>query len=312
MPSRGNTFAAATKTVAGLTTHQVTLNIVHIGDAGTPPGQALFNAISDARSKETLYQKARQEKAGAVLAQNERRALVEEFCLKARDVLKPFLGRVWGEGWAVAGFKNQTLQLPTALPDLCECLRAVTAYFTNHAAQQNATANVTAATGSQHLTALDAAIQTVSDCRREQRAKREARDAAEIFLQKLMRKVTSELDAVLEPDDVRWLDFIDTMPADTQVPEAVSDLEVESAGPGRLDAEWSPSVRAERYQVEVIETGRDEEFRRVTTTLVPNAELESLTPGVRVKVRVRAVNRAGDSAPSEVVDATVPALASAA
>jgi len=77
--------AAATKTAAGLTTHQVTLNIVHIGDASTAPGQWLLNAISDARSKETLYQKARQEKAGAVLAQNERRALVETFCLNARD-----------------------------------------------------------------------------------------------------------------------------------------------------------------------------------------------------------------------------------
>ena len=234
---------------------------------------------------------------------------MEEFCLEARDVLKPFLGRSWSESWAAAGFKNQTLQLPSSLADVCECLRGISEYLAAHSTHQNATANVTVAIASQHLSAIGVAIQAVSDCRRDQRAKREAREAAEIFLQKLMRKVISELDAVLEPDDVRWLDFIDTMPADTQVPEAVSNLEVEAAGPGRLDVEWSPSVRANRYHVEVIEAGRDVEFRRVTTTLVPNAELDTLPPGARVKVRVLAVNRAGDSAPGEVADATVPALA---
>ncbi len=312
MPSRGNTFAAGTKVAAGLTAHQVVLNIVHIGDGNTTPSQAMLNAINGGRSKETLYQTARQGKANAVLAQNEQRTVVEEFCLNARDVLKPFLGRTWSEAWAVAGFKNQTLQLPNALADLCECLRGLAEYLTAHPDHQNATAGVTAAMATQHLAGISSAIQTVSDCKRDQRARREARDAAEIFLTKLMRKVTSELDATIEPDDVRWLDFIDSMPADTQVPEAVSNLEVEAAGPGRLDAEWSPSVRAERYHVEVIEAGRDVEFRRVTTALVPNAELDSLTPGARVKLRVVAVNRAGDSAPSEVVDITVPALAKAA
>jgi len=312
MPSRGNIFAAGTKVAAGLTSHQAALRIVHIGDANTTPGQAMQNAINDARTKETLYQSARQGKASAVAEQAELRAAVEEFCLQARDVLKPFLGRTWNEGWSPAGFKNRTLQLPGSLADLCECLRGLKEYFAAHAAHENATANVSSAVAGQKLTALNAAIQTVSDCWREQRAKRDGRDAAEAHLVKLMRKVTSELDAALEPDDVRWLDFIDVLPADTQVPEAVSNLEVDGDGPGLLVAEWSPSVRAERYQVQVLESGRDVEFRLLTTVPSPNADLEGLTPGARVKVRVVAANRAGGSAPSEIVDATVPALANVA
>jgi hypothetical protein len=312
MATRGNTFSAGTKMVAGLNTHQVSLRIVHLGDVNTPPKDALQNAVNDARGKETAYQNARQSKSSAVIAQGEARTTAEEFCLQARDVLKPFLGRTWSEQWVVAGFKNQSLQLPGSLADVGECLRSLKEYFAGHAAHENATAGVTAALATQRLTALNSAIQTVSDCKRDQREKREARDAADAALVKAMRKLVFELNAALEPDDVRWLDFVDALPSDTQVPEAVTNLEVEGDGPGLLDAEWSPSLRAERYQVEVIESGRDVEFRRVTTVTEPNAGIEGLTPGARVKVRVLAANAAGSSAPSEVVDAVVPPLANVA
>ena len=296
----------------GLNTHQVALNVVHLGGTGATPKQALQNALDDARNKESLYQAARQGKSSAVAAQNEMRDQVAEFCLQARDVLKLFLGRSWSELWVTAGFKNQSLQLPAALADLCECLRSLKEYFAGHPAHENATANVTAAFATQRLTAITSAIQIVSDCKRDQRQKREARDAAEANLTKLMRKLVFELNAAMEPDDVRWLDFVDSLPADTQVPKAVSNLEVDGDGPGLLAAEWSPSARAERYQVQVLESGRDVEFRLITTVTEASAEIEGLTPGAQVKVRVVAANRAGSSAPGEMVDATVPPLANVA
>jgi hypothetical protein len=298
--------------VAGLNLHQVSLNIVHLGGGGVTPKQALDNALADARGKETAYQAARQAKRNATLAQAAARKSAAEFSLRARDVLKPFLGRSWNEGWSAAGFTNQTLTLPGTMAGVSELVRALRDYFASHSPQESFNANVSSAVAAQQWTALQAAIGTVNNCVRDQRDKRDARAASEKVLLRSMGKLVSELDAALEPTDVRWLDFVNALPADTQTPEAVENLEVEGDGPGRLEAEWTPSVRAARYHVEVQEVGRDIDFRRAVTVTDPSAELEDLSPGTRVRVRVLAVNRAGESVPSEVVEAQVPALASVA
>jgi len=268
-------------------------------------------ALDDARSKESIYQASRDGKRNAVLAQTAARTAAESYIIKARDALRPFLGTNWSEAWTQAGFKNGTLSLPNSLPEVIELLRSQVTYLANHASHENAAAGVTGAAGSALLAALNSAVQTVSNCKRDQRTKREARDAAEAALLKLMRRLHSELECVLEPDDVRWLDFEDEIPADPNVPEEVTGLLVEGDGAGRLALEWFPSLRAARYHVEIFETGVDTDFRRVLTVLEPGADLESLTPTAQVRVRIVAANSAGDGAPSEEVAVQVPALAAA-
>lgn len=308
MSSRGTTFAACTKHHGGLLKHQVALNIVHIGGSGVTPAAAFKAALDQARVKESDFQQSRQLKSQAVEAQGIVRTGVEEYCLKARDVLKPFLGRSWNNQWAAPGFKNQTLSLPGSLADLTELTRSLKQYFINHSPQENFSAGVTTTLTGTQLTNLEAAVKLVSDRTQAQREAREARDAAEQVLLTLVGKLLSELDAALEPDDARWLDFLDALPSDTQVPERVTNLEVEAAGPGRLEADWTRPARAVRFHVEVIEVGRDVEFRRVLTTQDANAMLEILTPGARYKIRVTPVNRAGDGVSSEIVEAQVPPL----
>ncbi len=245
-------------------------------------------------------------------AQNAVRASVEAWAAKARDVLRPHLGNTWSEAWVAVGFKFNTLSLPTSLADLVELTCGFKNYFTANPARQNARVSATAAAADQFLTSLETAVQTVANCKRDQRQKREARDAAEGTLLKLMRKTHSELEATLEPDDTRWLDFEDSIPSDPSVPEAVSGVQAEGDGPGAVVVEWLPSLRAQRYFVEILETGKEVEFRRVATVLEPDADLEGLTPGGRYKVRVIAGNSAGESAPSGIVDVAVPSLAAVA
>ena len=64
--------------------------------------------------------------------------------------------------------------------------------------------------------------------------------------------------------------------------------------------------------MEVQEEDADKEFRRVTTVQDPRATVEGLTPGASFKVRVVAVNGAGASVPSGVVEAQTPKLADVA
>ena len=308
MSSRGTTFAAGTKMHGGLLKHQVSLNIVHIGGGGLTPAVAFKAALDQAQLTESAYQQSRQLKSQAVEAQTIVRTGVEQYCLKARDVLKPFLGRSWNNQWTAPGFKNQTLSLPGSLADLTELTRSLKQYFINHSPQESFSAEITANLTGAQLTGLETAVKLVSDRTQAQRVARDARDEAEQVLLGLTGKLRSELDAAMEPDDARWLDFLDALPSDTQVPEPVTNLEVEAAGPGRLEAGWTRSARAERFHLEVLEAGRDVEFRRVLTTQDANANLDMLTPGGRYKIRVTPVNRAGAGVSSEVVDIQVPAL----
>lgn len=308
MSSRGTTFAGCTKHHGGLLKHQVSLNIVHIGGGGVTPAVAFKAALDQAQLKESAYQQSRQLKSQAVEAQAIVRTGVEQYCLKARDVLKPFLGRSWNNQWTAPGFKNQTLSLPGALADLTELTRSLKQYFINHSPQESFPAGITANLTGTQLTNLEAAVKLVSDRTQAQREARDARDAAEQVLLTMVAKLFSELESVLEPDDARWLDFLDALPSDTQVPEPVTNLEVEGAGPGRLELDWTRPVRAVRFHVEVLEVGRDVEFRRVLTVQEANAMLDSLTPGTRYKIRVTPVNRAGEGVSSEIVEAQVPPL----
>ncbi len=312
MSSKGTLFSGAAKMVNGCKLHQVSINLVHVSPPGTTAEVFMQQAFAAAQSGESGYQSSKQARTDAVGTQASVREVVAEFCLGARDAHKPFLGRSWNPAWSAAGFKNNSLKLARSLPDQIECLRCLKEYFMNHSPQEQPNAQLTATMAGTHLTTMNTAVKEVSKTKKEQRSARQVRDATETALLKLQRKLRSELDAALEPDDARWLDFIDALPADTQVPEAVEDFMAEGDGPGGLGLEWTPSVRAERYLIEAQQIGVDADFRRVLTVTDPSADLEGLVPGARYRLRVVAANRAGESAPSAVVEIVVPAESAAA
>ena len=272
----------------------------------------LQTCLDTARAKEGIYQASRDGKKAADTAQKSAKASAQNFALKARDTLRPFLGTKWSISWAQAGFKSQSLSVPAPVTELVELLGSLETYFTNHPTQQNATLAITAQSARQHFGNLQVAIETVSNCRKDQRSKRNAREEADAQLWEKMRSLRSELEAVVKSDDTRWLDFVEGIPADLQRPESVENLEVQGGSPGLLVAEWDASARAERYQVEVLVVGQDTEFRRVVTVREAKAEVAPLPSNAHVKVRVIAANGAGESAPSSVVEQQVPALAQAA
>jgi hypothetical protein len=136
------------------------------------------------------------------------------------------------------------------------------------------------------------------------------RDTAETVLAEKLKAGRKVLSAVLAPDDPRWLDFASEVPGDPNRPEPVDDVAWEAGLPGRIVVRWTPSPRAESYDVEVLAAAHDAQWTDVATVHDPVVEL-SLTPGAKVQVRVTARNAAGASVPSEPVPATVPVAAAA-
>lgn len=150
------------------------------------------------------------------------------------------------------------------------------------------------------------------DAKSDQRKKSDRRETADDTLLEQTRLLVAELEIILKADDNRWMDFLATVPGDERRPEPVDVVVVKGGAIGGLEVDWERASRAARYLVEVLVPGPDAAFKRVATVKDTNATLTDLPPGAQVKVRVVAVNDAGEAAPSDEVAGEVPALATAA
>jgi hypothetical protein len=300
MKSRNRLYREAKGLLAGLNKH-TSLPITHVTAA------TLDVSIATARARSLDYDKAKADTRAAqcqVRLLNERARKHATVC---RDTLALALSDSWSSAWVPAGWRTpNTLSLPESAEDVVELCVDLAKFLTDNSSLGNPQYKVTAPETEAHASNLGGGLQALADARSEQRKMRDARNAAQEALVVKMRSLRKELEAILTPDDPRWMDFVREVPGDDARPEAVEALEVEGAGPGALDAAWEPSVRAERYLVEVQVVGQDEEFRRVTTVRDASATLTGLPSGAQVKVRVVAANEAGESAPSEAVEVSVP------
>lgn len=229
----------------------------------------------------------------------------------ARDTLRPFLGsRGWTVAWASAGWTARSLAIPQSVNGLLDLLPKIARHLEKNPRRENAEpeVNVTAAEGNRLFKKLDDANKGLSNASREQRLCRDAREVADVELGAKMGTLMKELEAGLKPTDPRWLDFIGDIPGDPQRPEVVENLTVTPGNPGELNVEFNGGLRAERFQVEILITGQNTQFRRVVTVRDENATLKGLPPGAQVQVRVVGANKVGEGPACEPVTVQVPAL----
>jgi hypothetical protein len=302
--SRNALYREAAALLDGLNKH-ANLPVTHV------TADTLESAITAARTASAQYEGTKVATRTARRDLREVNQAAQRYATVCRDAWRAAFGNTHSPEWARVGWKT-SLSTPTSPIDVVELFHALTRFLTDHVDFANEKFNVSAAGATQHLNTLEEAIKAARDAKSDQRSKRDARDGAEEALVQQIRCVQKELQLILKPQDPRWVDFVDAVPADAQRPEPVEGLEVEAGEPGELDADWEASARADRYLVEVQVVGQDAAFRRVTTVRDTNATLTGLPPGAQVKVRVLAANDAGESAPSAEVAAQLPTLANAA
>jgi hypothetical protein len=206
--------------------------------------------------------------------------------------------------------RKGNLQVPKTDSDAVkEMLHAMQKYLLEHPAHQNATAGVTATAAGALLTSLKADIKALDDAKTEQRKKRDAREATSKTLSAYLRDSRKEIESLVPATDARWLDLEDAVPADLRAPEAVSTLLAEPGRPGHVRLSFLGTVRADAYGV-YVSHGEGQPFLHVVTVHDTVADLV-LTPRANVRIRVKARNAAGQSAPSPFVEVTVPMAAAA-
>jgi hypothetical protein len=79
-----------------------------------------------------------------------------------------------------------------------------------------------------------------------------------------------------------------------------------TTGSGHLLAEWEASARADRYRVYKQVVGVNEDYVLAATVTETSINLNTFTPASTVRVKISAVNAAGESQLSDVVEMQVP------
>jgi hypothetical protein len=256
-----------------------------VGAPPTPP-TGKIGKLNDARQQSTVAQAALRAviAAGRVLA------------MQSIDVLRPILGRQWNSQWAAAGFSGGSLAVSR---DPYAILIDLREYFRRHSVNEVSAVGVTAA-------ALDAKIVAIDDARRDadsaQAAKTAALDArneAQLVLQRRLSSLRYELDSLLAEDDARWYEFGFRRPIDGRIPDLIEGLTVSPGLPGELVLSWEPASLAESYAVTKQVVGVDLQpvfVKRVSDT---ETTLRDLPKGATVKVTIVSHNSTGDSLPVE-------------
>ena len=136
--------------------------------------------------------------------------------------------------------------------------------------------------------------------------KKATRDTEAKKLRKRMTGLVGELKQLLPGDDARWRAFGLNPPNAVGLPEVPEGLTVIGSMAGHLFTDWESAALSDRYRLYRKITGVDSDYVLVRTVTETEADLNTFTSGQVVKVRVSAVNDAGESLKSEPVEQTVP------
>lgn len=257
------------------------------------------------RTKEQIFQTARQAKTSTVSALGTADSNGRAAIAAAKKVLEVTLGSSWSVAWAPAGWPGPTLQIPGTQDERFSLLGTLTKYFTDNPAKEVAALNVTAAEMTARQDAISAARATVNEKTKDSSTAKGERDAAVDALLSRMSGLVDELDQLIDGDDPLWYAFGLNRPDDPETPEAVDAVLLTAGTPGTVLVDWADSRRAGRYKVEIFLPNATT-WTLATTTEDSDATLTALPPGATVKVRVIAANEAGEAAPSPETTIVVP------
>ena len=290
-------FTLAERNCDGLAAHQTTIGILQCIEV------TMSAVLASARTAQANFAALQGGKPALTAALNTADTNGRAYTTAARNVLALSLGQGWSQVWEATGFPNQSLAIPATLSERQSLLASLKTYFTSNPTMENAALTVTAAQADVLFIALSNALAAVDNGLTAIGQKKNLRDAAVELLRKRMRCLIAELALFLPDEDPRWDAFGLNRPGAPSTPDRPEALVLTPGVAGTLLADWADAPRADRYRVWIQIMGVDTEFRPVATVTDSDATLTGLGSGKTVKVRVTAVNDAGESAPSAVVEA---------
>jgi hypothetical protein len=314
------TFAA--DFLDGLKAHATTVGMVMNTE---PKVRADFITFQNA---EAACQTARAAKQRMTTAHTLADSNAKAFIAAARKTIASFLSERWSQAWADVGFPNQSTSVPATADERFDLLDRLSARFIARPGWENARYGTTADAASVLYQSLDSARRNLRANLATTGQKRQALVIAEAALRTRLANAIAELACLLPVDDPRWLAFGLHRPADPGLPDVVENLTATPGVPGTVLLEWSDTPHAARYRiwvkiadlipgVEAVqnpsgdteikwEAAANSDFVAVQTREESEAILTGLPTSKTVKVKVSALNDAGEGQAGAVVEIVVP------
>jgi hypothetical protein len=180
------------------------------------------------------------------------------------------------------------------------------AYLTAHPDFEVEDLDLTAEEAQARYTAISTARSAVNACTADVAVKKALRDSALKAMRKCLRGLVTELKQLMPGDDGRWHAFGLNPPDAVGMPETPEGLSLLASAPGHLLAKWLGAALAARYRLYRKIIGVDSDYVAVKTVTELEADVNTMTSGQVVRIRVSAVNDAGESPLSDAVEMTVP------
>ncbi len=217
-----------------------------------------------------------------------------------RDLLKPRFGASYSNAYQAIGLEG-SMEMPRNAADLGPVLEAIKGFLAGNPTMQNADLNITPEAIQALMEDLTTAQTAVVTQDAEVKRLLGLRDDAAKALYRRLRGLFNELDQLLDPLDVRWLEFGFNLPGAQESPDAPQGLQAMLIGPTAVALRWDATPRAEYYRVFKKVTGLDEQFVAVGSPADLDFTIEGLPAGATVEIQITAVNNGGESARTEAV-----------
>jgi hypothetical protein len=283
----------------GLDAHQDEIGIKQVR------ADVLRAAVTRLQTAENAFQTARSTQKQASDSRRESDLACREFLLRGKNVLTPLLGFAWSMSWVPVGFASPSLRIPTTMDGRLTALAMMEAYLAQNPAHENFPLNVTSAAAAALGQTLQYARSTANNAVTLAATAKHERDNAFRDLSRLLICLVAELNLLLGPDSPQWYGFGLNCPSAPETPEVPENLVISPAYQNHALATWDQARRASYYRVWRSQAG-ESTFTAIQTATNPQALLNSLASGTAIRVYVTAVNDAGESQPSQIVDTIMP------
>lgn len=257
-------------------------------------------------AREGAYQAARTGKLNAVAAQGTADDEAKGFITTLRDRMKKEHGTTWSQLWVDLGFTSNSLAVPRDMAGRQAMLLSNKAYLTAHPDFEVEDLDLTAVEAQARYDAISTARSAVNACTADVALQKALRDAALKAMRKCLRGLVTELKQLMPGDDGRWHAFGLNPPDAVGMPATPEGLSLMASAPGHLLAKWLGAALAARYRLYRKIIGVDSDYVAVKTVTELEADVNTMTSGQVVRIRVSAVNEAGESPLSDAVEMTVP------
>jgi len=212
----------------------------------------------------------------------------------SREVLKPYIGVIFNELVAGAGFKR-TFAIPSNCAELAEMLRKIGTYLTNNPAHENEPLNITAARANALAADLTALTASTAAKKALVRQKTADRDTKRGLVRSDLQTLLGELHLLLPPLSAEWIEFGFNMPGILSVPAIPTNVSAVLIGPSAVAVKWDKAARATNYRIYKKVVGVDAEFVLVDTRSDLDYAIEGLPANAQIEIAVAATNNGGDS-----------------